>query len=281
MRIPPYWTKGTYTNYDVNGKEMTFTAWGWSFEDIQEARRDATARASRIFQHFANGSPLQRYPYAANPLREEIVEEINSGNQQLGIITRNRYGALILNSASVLFADIDFPENAGKGGLLKKFFKAKEGSDDPVTATTERVKMWASANPKVSFRLYRTYAGLRLIATNKLYEAGSSETDAILAALGSDPLYQRLTRNQASFRARLTPKPWRCQMKNPPNEFPWEDSMAEQRYRQWQQQYTNKITGYSTCTLIEEMGNSPRIDEIEEIIRIHDRHVMNGNNPLA
>ena len=282
MRIPPFWSHGTYTNQDAKGKNRTFSAWGWSFESVEEARRDATARASRIFQHFVLGGHLERYPYATSPLREEIIDTIRDGDQDIALITRNSYGALILNTTSVLFADIDFPERKSGGGFLKKLFGGgKTPESDPVSETIEKVKNWAAANPRASFRMYRTYAGLRLLFTHKLYEPASSETDNLLAALDSDPLYRRLTRLQESFRARLTPKHWRCKCPKPPGRYPWRDNLEEQKFRQWEQTYTNRIRDYSTCTLLDVVGKAAWNDQIEEVVRLHDSHVMTGSEQLA
>lgn len=41
----------------------------------------------------------------------------------------------------------------------------------------------------------------------------------LLTDFGSDPLYIRLCRLQESFRARLTPQPWRCRLQSLPVRF--------------------------------------------------------------
>ena len=280
MRIPPYWQRGTYTDIDDKGNQRSFVAWGWSFKSQQEAEREGQDRARRIFQHFVYGSTLERYAYSENPLREEIISQIQGGKDDVAVITRNRYGALVLNSASVLFADIDFPEQKSKG-LFKKMFGGKDDTPDVKAATLQQVKSWATAHPNTPFRIYRTYAGLRLLFTGQIYQAGTQETDELLASLGCDPLYRHLTRKQESFRARLTPKPWRCNCPNPPNRFPWDTPTAEQKYRQWEQTYASKIQSYATCELIEVMGSEPTIDEIQQVIQQHDRVAVRSNLPLA
>ena len=52
-----------------------------------------------------------------------------------------------------------------------------------------------------------------------------------------NPLYRRLCRTQKWFRARLTPKPWRCGFENPPCRWPWPDGRAEARYKDWETRY--------------------------------------------
>ena len=76
----------------------------------------------------------------------------------------------------------------------------------------------------------------------------------ILQALGSDPLYVRLCQAQACFRARLTPKPWRCQVQPPPNQYPWENANEEARYRAWERDYLAGSARYAVCRLIKELG---------------------------
>ncbi|MBN1763766.1 MAG: hypothetical protein JW860_00785 [Sedimentisphaerales bacterium] len=85
-------------------------------------------------------------------------------------------------------------------------------------------------------------------------------------------LYRKLTEKQECFRARLTPKPWRCGCTRPPNRFPWDTPEAEQAYRQWQQQYENKSQAYATCRLLECFGEIVSNECIDTIINIHDQY---------
>src|SRR5688572_25845321 len=126
MRIAPYWKKATFTGNVPRRGEQTFTAWGWSFQSPDEAQREAAARAQRIYQHFAQQRQRpEHYPYLDTPMREEIIESVKQGDKEIAVITRNRYGALVLNSASVMFADVDFPEakSSSGGGLLEMILK--------------------------------------------------------------------------------------------------------------------------------------------------------------
>lgn len=135
MRVPPYWAKGTITGSDQRGKEHTFWAWGWSFASFAEAREDAVARAKRIVDRLTTGQRPDSYAYLEHPLREEIIDSVTAGDREIAIVTRNRYGALVLNSASVLFADVDFPKSK-PSGLLGAFLslegsKGKAGGSPP------------------------------------------------------------------------------------------------------------------------------------------------------
>ncbi len=282
MRIRPYWKRATYTGPVSAGKSYTFAACGWSFDSPEAAHADAEARAKRVYTHFTADRPLAEYPYLDRPMREEIVESFRLGGKEIAILTRNRYGALVLNSASVMFADVDFPQGRSSlGGLFRLFSKSAPASSDPATLAIQRVAEWAQHNPQHSFRLYRTAAGLRLLFTDNLYDAADAPTDAILESLGSDPMCRTLTRKQESFRARLTPKPWRARCPKPPNRYPWETSSAEQAYREWEREYASCTRDYKTAKLIQVVGRESGDEEIQQIVQLHEEHALRGGARLA
>ena len=215
MRIPKHWTKGSYTGRDDDGAESTFSAWGWSLDSLAAAQEDAVARAKRIFDYLVHGQQLDAYEYADRPMREEIVQTLRDGDRDIAVITRNGYGALVLNTASVLFVDVDYPRIQATGlwdALLLALSRSRREWRLAAARelTLESVRRWAQDHPERAFRLYRTRAGLRLLFVDGLYQPKSDETKRLLTELGSDPLYRRLTLRQECFRARLTPKPWRC-----------------------------------------------------------------------
>src|SRR5690348_9467468 len=79
--------------------------WRWSDVSIADAEQKADARAKELEQLLASGRKPDRYGYANRPMREEIVE------QHPGMaITRNAYGALVLNTERAMFVDIDFDD---------------------------------------------------------------------------------------------------------------------------------------------------------------------------
>jgi hypothetical protein len=278
MRIPPYWKRAEFSGPGPGGKTLTFIGWGWSFDSPDAAEDDARARAQRMFNHFTSGTEPDLYPYLDRPMREEIVETLTYGGREIAVLTRNRYGALVLNSASVMFADIDFPPS---GPSLGKLFKMLSKSPPAGDATIQGVMAWAQQNPHHSFRLYRTAAGLRLLFTDGLYNAIDDQTDSILASLGSDPLYRTLTQQQESFRARLTPKPWRAHCPKPPNRYPWESSADEQAYRAWERDYATCTRDYKTVELIQVIGSDTGDEEIQQIVQLHDQYALRGGAKLA
>lgn len=281
MRIPRYWTKASHTGTDRKGKELSCSAWGWSLDSLAAAKEDALSRARRVFDALTSGRRPDTYEYADRPMREEIVETLGHGGKEIAVITRNRYGALVLNTASVLFVDVDFPKVTPNGlwdaillSLSRKRRQWRQAAARDLTL--ESVRAWGQQHANRSFRVYRTFAGLRLLFTDRLYEPKSEETSHILDELGSDRLYRRLTSNQECFRARLTPKPWRCGCDRPPNQYPWPDAERERRYRDWERRYTKASDAYGVCELLEVCGNAAPDNEIVTILGTHDRLTCDG-----
>jgi hypothetical protein len=281
MRIPRHWVRGEFTGPDRTGRQATFLAWGWSFESLAAARADAVARARRVFDFITAGRKPDEYAYLEQPLREEIIQSVQAEGKDVGVITRNRYGALVLNCPSVLFADVDFPPGRSAGLLdaLAGLFspaRRRQRAEAAQEATLAGVRRWLAANSSHACRVYRTRAGLRLLFVDGLYEPTSAQTVSILKGLGSDKLYCRLTARQECFRARLTPKPWRCGLSRPPNRYPWLDQTAENAYRQWERRYAEKAKGRRICELLETLGHAQPNEQVAAIIAMHDQYCCQG-----
>jgi hypothetical protein len=285
MKIPPYWSKARHPETTSGGDGVV--ACGWSYTSLQDAAIQAAQRARHIFDLVTRGQKPCQYEYSNRPVKEEIVQEVSDGNAQVALITRNRYGALVLNCAGVLFADVDFPPVASGGlvaGLLALFMpkKREEKRQAQILETVQKVERWAQDNSARSFRLYRTQQGLRLLFTDKLYDPKSEETLAILRGVASDPMYIRLTQKQECFRARLTAKPWRCGCKRPPNSYPWENAETERLYRQWERQYTAVEAKYRTCELLKTFGRMADLPAVKTVTTTHDQAArIDAPAPLA
>ncbi len=96
-------------------------------------------------------------------MREEIVDVIKgSDGRESAIVTRNGYGALVLNAARVMFIDIDFDMKVKSGGLSGLFRQlgGKGAAPSPVDEHLARIEEWARRNPQWSMRVYRTFGGL-------------------------------------------------------------------------------------------------------------------------
>ncbi len=277
MKIPPFWTHGQYTDPNQPAAEP-WLAYGWSFESMEDAATHAQERARNLYHRHLNDEILQHgYGYLdGRPMREEIVQavEVPAGaTHEQALITRNRYGSLVLNTNCVLFVDVDVPETPSEGllGKLSGWFgKRKKPEIDPRLATFNQIADWRDQHPQWPFRLYGTFAGYRLLFTGKQFAPCSQEVKTIFHELGADPLYAHLTEQQECFRARLSPKPWRCHISGPPHTYPFLTEQHAHRYRDWERLYHKRAEGYRTCDLID--GYSPEAQDsiIARIIEEHD-----------
>lgn len=273
MKIPKYWAKSTARVRGDRG-EFDLTFWRWSDISQAEAAQAADARARDVAARFTSFDDLDRYGYADRPLREEIVEVITgSDGRESAIMTRNSYGALILNAARVMFIDIDFDAQAKSSPLRRLMGRS---APSPLTQHLARIEKWAQQHPQFSLRVYRTFGGLRGLITNELFDPTSAASTTVLQSLNSDPLYVRLCRAQECFRARLTPKPWRCGVTAPPSRYPWPTSEAELAHRRWERAYEYATHRYTTCQLIKEFGSNSGPSEVARIVEIHDRYACRG-----
>src|SRR3970040_992418 len=119
MRIPKYWAKTIRVAKQPAGRTYRLVCWQWSDTNADEAQQRAEARAAELTQKVASGAQLNRYAYGERPIREEITPPItNPRKSEIGVVTRNLYGALVLNTANAMFIDIDFPEKDAPGLLV-------------------------------------------------------------------------------------------------------------------------------------------------------------------
>ena len=110
----------------------------------------------------------------------------------------------------------------------------------------------------------------------------SSAWNPVKQQFGADPLYIRLCRAQECFRARLTPKPWRCRVGLPPASFPFTTSKEEQRFREWEANYSSTTAQYATCRYLASFGAGRIEDELDELITYHDQETRSASAlPLA
>lgn len=271
MNFPKFWARAS---------NEALTCWRWSNASLQEAQQLANQALQQLADRVrVSGWPTQRYGYSARPLRELVLEELADA-----VVTRNSYGCHVLNTARALFVDIDLPEPKPSGGLFKKLFgKPEQGNaPSPEATTLAQIESWTRTKPGWGWRIYRTRAGLRLLATHALFEPEAAETDAVFEQLGSDPLYRRLCRAQKCFRARLTPKPWRCGLRPPNVRWPWADAKAEAKFQSWEKRYVEASRGNATCALVKTLGNTQIHPAIAPLLALHDKTTGVGSSlPLA
>jgi hypothetical protein len=169
----------------------------------------------------------------------------------------------VLNTDRVLIADVDLPE---RWGLLRRLFRRTTVEED---AKLKQIADWATANPGLGVIVYRTASGFRVFVTG-VAEPTSAEGERILTELDADPIYRELCRANGTFRARLTPKPWRLPgMKAPRGHWPFEDERAAQRFQRWLADYQAASRGYAVCRRLAAYGPAAYGWEAR-ILQVHD-----------
>ena len=279
MLIPRHWAKATGSANDPSGKRFAFQIWGWSDADLAEAAALARRRLGEAVARVARGGLSDHaYFYGKAPLREEIVRAVTSSDA--AIVTRNRYGALVLNTARVPFIDVDLPAGGGGGGFLKSLFGGRKTSAFEITLG--KVREACARHSRTTFRIYRTAAGFRILATDLLIRPESQQALDLLNDFGADPFFVKLCRLQSSFRARLTPKPWRCECPLPPGSHPRTDPEAQGKFAEWLARYEEKSRRLAVCEFVETKGPGRTIEEVGPIVLDHDAACRVGAGlPLA
>lgn len=243
----------------------------------------ADQAAQLVADRFRTGLLPNRHGgyYPDRPFREQVLEEIKSASGEvIGVITRNSYGCRVLNTERVMFVDIDLPEPRKSGGLLKKLFGKPDLSpaNRPQEEAISRIESWTRNHVEWGWRIYRTRSGLRLLATQGLVDADSDTAKGVFDALGADPLYRKLCSSQKCFRARLTPKPWRCGLHSRPERWPWLDTAQENRFRKWEVRYERASSDWATCDFVRHIGHPTIHPEVQTMLRLHDEPTRAGSH---
>lgn len=268
MRIGKFWAKETVVAQSSLGREVSVDRWCASDVSLEEARKAARESARLLRQKIEEGGDLERYPYGVRPLREEILETIpGPGGKPAAVVTRNGYGCEVLNAARVMFVDIDLPEGGARA--------AKE------RGAMERIERFVRAQPAFAFRVYRTFGGLRCLAIQGPLDPTPANLE-VLQALHSDPLYLRLCREQECYRARLTPKPWRCGQARIKIAFPFQNAGQAERCARWVADYRKHHAAFATCEFVTTVGNPVIHPELQPYVALHDQRTrVNCGLPLA
>lgn len=269
MNIPRYWFRATGQVPSTSGKAFNLVAWGWSSEGRDGAERKAQERLAAFAQRVQQGLDLPRGYAYDRPLREEIVQELKGRDgETAAVVTRNSYGSLVLNTAGAMFVDVDLPEKPGGSSFLGRLFG--KGGPSPEEAALARLREGLQQASSGSFRIYRTAAGFRVLGTDRVYDPRSAETQALMTSIAADPAFVQLCRVQESFRARLTPKPWRCGQNLPPGRHPREDPSERTRFTTWLASYDQTCNFKATCRFVESVGPGWVSEEIKPILDLHD-----------
>lgn len=265
MKTYRYWEKET-AEILIDGKQLTIRGYGRSNASVEEARNDAAARLQKVQRKVA-GEAVAKEDYAAD-IREEVIREIDSHD----VITRNRYGARVLNTDSTTILDIDHHRKT----FLEKFgFRKREDK----AAIVEDLALLA-ARPEyraVDFRVYETAKGIRVIVIGAYFDPNAAEGRSLLERSNSDPLFAMLCRKQSCYRARLTPKPYRIKQKGIRYRWPIEQEDLE-RARAWVTEYESRSENFAVCRYLKTLGRQTLLSEIvalhDELTKAESRHPL-------
>jgi hypothetical protein len=238
------------------------------------ALAQAEAKAAAIAEISPSVVERERYPYGVRDLIEPELDRIMCDGAPIARITRNNYGASVLNADNVMFVDVDIGQmsrNPRTGLPLAS--EQIVSKDEAFAALTDLVAMHSG----LAFRVYATAAGLRYLCINRLFNPDSSESEEILKSLKSDKRYIVLCRKQKCYRARLTPKPWRCCKEIPLT--PEERQTAPKGFfaklfggSARRTKVLRKPEDFAVCHYLETVGMPAPVmlPEIAEIMRMHD-----------
>lgn len=227
----------------------------------------AQARLIAAAERRKKGDGREPY-YGTHGHLEETIDGVLNSCVLDAKVTRNRYGCLVLNAARALFIDVDVVQ--------------PNWTDRPVRGhrghweTSQRqmlndVRLVLRSEGDYGFRIYRTAAGFRILATTREFEPGSAQSNRLMHVVGADTAFVELCRLQQNFRARLSPKPWRCGSRRPPDSFPRESTEQKQRFAEWLVQYDRACSDRATCEYLGHLGPKDTHERIAPIIEAHDR----------
>ena len=284
MHFPRYWARGSFESW---------TCWGHSDRSLEEASARGADIARKVAEKLQNSSLASTpkdssYGYGNGFLREDVIREVSRDGDEVTVaLTRNATGCLVLNCASALFVDIDFETKkaAPQGGFFQRLFGKSEQTAATPTAqdqALDKIERYVRGN-SLSARIYETKAGLRVLFTDEQYSPASSEVRYTFEALGADPLYVRLCARQNSFRARISPKPWRCgHIAVAPVSWPFANEKEQKLFADWLEDYNKAASEYATCKFIKSVGGNRTHRSIVPIQELHDEHCrVNSTLPLA
>jgi len=266
MKFYPFWARAEADAHMGDGPPVPVACWRWSRTSLADAENLAHGAVAKLRDRLNRGEGFpERYLYQDRPLREPLLRELTDEQGELfAAITRNAYGCLVLNTSRVMFIDVDLPQK--QPGFLARLFGKKPVAHEALSL--ERADAWVRDHAGWGFRAYRTRAGLRYLVTHALFDPVSKETGVIMEAFDADPLYRKLCCVQESFRARLTPKPWRVGV--PALTVPYPYDKTDYLLESWLREYDQSAKASATCALLGEIGSAHVHPEVARVIALHD-----------
>lgn len=287
---------------------------------VADVRAREAAQAVECGRAAARREPKVPYNGAEGvPIREEVVRRVGEA-----VLTRNSYGAICLNTPDVLFADVDFDaprsplvsclaslaggvalavvggRQSGFGGVVlglmlgslvaalvtdavRRGWSTVRGG--PERVAERRIARLAKSHPHGRFEVYRTPAGLRVLATHEVFDPAGDAARALFAAVGADKRYVAMCRRQKCFRARLTAKPWRIgiqgHLRPRPGVWPVSPERRPERAA-WLAAYDAAAAGYAACRHERTLGLGPEHARVAAVRKLHDELCRSHSGlPLA
>lgn len=277
MKIYRHWVKIPYEVSTDEGSCIVALYCGSNISE-EDAKNQIPLKAD-ILTKKINGDNLDMLGDYEVEIREEIVKELDKSN----IVTRNRYGALVLNSENIMFVDVDCPP-VGFFRHLINLYRGRKSDPKGEALFNIRKLCFENRFRNMHIRVYETFSGLRLLIANTDLEAASEQSAALMEEFNVDPLYSRLCSKQNCYRARLTPKSWRMKMQRIRNVWPPEELSDEKRQKmeKWNEKYKEKSASYAVCRFIERIGKVDVASDIVSLIEYHDKLTgADSNLPLA
>jgi len=254
MKIFKYWI-AEKSKVEIYGEMKEITTYGGSNISIDDASIKAKEKMEKVKRKI-NGEKGIFDEYETE-IREEILKVVDDH----AIITRNRYGAQVLNAEKLMFLDIDSPKPSF-GSLFKK---SSPQQDKEKIFEMVRNLAASSKYSGLNFRIYETFQGARVIVLGKDFNPQDGATLGMMKEFNCDALYTAICRKQNCFRARLTPKPRRINMQSYKVKYPLE--AVDIQFDHWLQGYERESRNFNVCKLIGQAGAS---QYIPEAVLLHD-----------
>ena len=313
MIVPAFWAEARLQQqHDGHSVTVRRFGWSDDGEEAAQAHANERAAEAlrRIIAGESLHRRDRKIPYNGAdglPIREQIVERHGDA-----VVTRNSYGARCLNTSNVMFADIDFAEPVASAALNALFVgpllvlaaaigvfcswllaafvavvargiglslaqrvarRKLAAAGGPALQARVRMDAFIAAHPDWHLRLYRTPAGFRVLVMQQTFDPRQPEVAGFFEALGTDPIYRIMCRNQNCFRARISPKPWRiginAHLRPRPGVWPVKPAHLPRRER-WIVDYERAAEGYAACEFVATLG-SRQVDSVAaDLQRFHD-----------
>ncbi len=261
MKISPHWVKEQMV---ICGRKLILC--GSSFESMELARAQLEQKRALWQAYLANPASqpsfalhvraLEMLPHEQEyhvTVTEPIAAQLNADN----VITRNRYGSLVLNTQTLCFVDVDSFQDS----LLRRMFGLGRA---PEQLLLQKVRSLCAADTTLSARVYRTAHGWRVLLQGEGISPVSPRMEQLFDALQADPLYRNLCRKQLCWRARLSPKPFHLGLPRFP--FLTDSAQAPTQMVEWLALYEQKTAPFGVCRLLDAFGPSIESD----ILQLHD-----------